>query len=207
VKPQIGLTFASGLRSVLRQNPDVILVGEIRDLETAEVSIQASLTGHLVLSTIHTNDAASTITRLVDMGVEPFLISSSLVACVAQRLVRLLCTHCRDAYVPTDEELDEVGLSHDEARSRQIYRAKGCAHCHGSGYRGRTAIYELLVVDDAIRKLITRGIDAKAIQAEAIRRGMRTLRFDGASKVLAGLTSVSEVLRQTEEDVEPVETA
>jgi general secretion pathway protein E len=205
VKPQIGLTFASGLRSVLRQNPDVILVGEIRDLETAEVSIQASLTGHLVLSTIHTNDAASTITRLIDMGVEPFLISSSLVACIAQRLVRLLCTRCREAYVPSDEELAEVGLDHAAIQGKQIYRAGTCNECHGSGYRGRTAIYELLVIDDAIRKLITRGIDAKAIQAEAIRRSMRTLRNDGAKKVLAGLTSVAEVLRQTEEDVEPVE--
>jgi general secretion pathway protein E len=205
VKPQIGLTFASGLRSVLRQNPDVILVGEIRDLETAEVSIQASLTGHLVLSTIHTNDAASTITRLIDMGVEPFLISSSLVACVAQRLVRLLCVQCREPYLPSDEEMAEIGVNRAEVYGREVYRAKGCPDCHGSGYRGRTAIYEILVIDDEIRKLITRGIDAKAIHAEAVRRGMRTLRGDGAKKVLAGLTSVAEVLRQTEEDVEPIE--
>jgi len=205
VKPQIGLSFASGLRSVLRQNPDVILVGEIRDLETAEVSIQASLTGHLVLSTIHTNDAASTVTRLIDMGVEPFLISSSLVACVAQRLVRTLCTHCREAYEPSQDELAEIGLNAADVYGREIYRAKGCNFCHGGGYRGRTAIYELLIIDDEIRKLITRGIDSKMIHAEAIRRGMRTLRGDGATKVLDGHTSVAEVLRQTEEDFEPVE--
>jgi general secretion pathway protein E len=141
------------------------------------------------------------------MGVEPFLISSSLVACVAQRLVRLLCTQCRESYTPSEEELAEIGLNAAEVYGREIYRAKGCNHCHGGGYRGRTAIYELLIVDDAIRQLITRGIDSKTIHAEAVRRGMRTLRGDGARRVLEGLTSVAEVLRQTEEDFEPVEAA
>ncbi|MFQ5697481.1 MAG: type II secretion system ATPase GspE [Myxococcota bacterium] len=205
VKPHIGLTFASALRSVLRQNPNVILVGEIRDLETAEVSIQASLTGHLVLSTIHTNDAAGAVTRLIDMGVEPFLISSSLAASLAQRLIRLLCTQCREPYTPDAAELREIGLSLVDLAGRPLYRPAGCPTCHGSGYHGRTGIYEVLVVDEAIRKLVTRGIDSKTIASEAIRRGMRTLRGDGARKVLAGLSSVAEVLRQTEEEVEPLE--
>jgi general secretion pathway protein E len=207
VRPQIGLSFALGLRHILRQNPNVILVGEIRDIETAEVSIQASLTGHLVFSTIHTNDAAGAITRLIDMGVEPFLISSSLVAALAQRLVRVLCGECREPYSPTPAELVEIGLRPTDLAGRRVYQAKGCPACHATGYRGRTAIYEILPVDEGIRKLISRGIDSKTIQAQAVRQGMRTLRHDGALKVLAGLTSVAEVLRQTEEDVDPAEPA
>jgi general secretion pathway protein E len=199
VKPSIGLSFAAGLRSVLRQNPDVILVGEIRDLETAEIAIQASLTGHLVLSTLHTNDSAGAITRLIDQGVEPFLIGSSLVACLAQRLVRVLCTHCREAYEPTREELAELGLAPADLKGRPIYRARGCASCNNSGYRGQCAIFEILVVDDAVRRHITRGIDSKTIQDAATARGMTTLRMDGRSKVLDGTTSIAEVLRQTDE--------
>jgi general secretion pathway protein E len=199
VKPQIGLTFAAGLRSILRQNPNVILVGEIRDLETAEIAIQSSLTGHLVFSTLHTNDAAGAITRLIDQGVEPFLISSSLVASLAQRLVRVLCTHCREPHTPTPEELRELGLGGDLAQ-HTIYRAAGCEHCKQSGYRGRIAIFEILLIDDAVRKLIGRGIDSKTIQEHAVSRGMITLRQDGARKVLAGVTTVAEILRQTEEE-------
>ena len=200
VRPQIGLSFAAGLRSILRQDPNVILVGEIRDLETAEIAIQASLTGHLVFSTIHTNDSAGAVTRLIDMGVEPFLISSSLAASVAQRLVRKLCARCREPYVPTDRELTEIGIFRRALENRTIYRAAGCAHCNQSGYFERTAIYEILVVDDSIRGLVAKGIDSKSIQDAAVRRGMKTMRMHGARKVLAGETSIAEVLRQTEED-------
>jgi general secretion pathway protein E len=200
VKPQIGLTFATGLRSILRQNPDVILVGEIRDLETAEIAIQASLTGHLVFSTLHTNDAAGAITRLIDQGVEPFLIGSSLVATLAQRLIRLLCTRCREPYDPTAEELAQLGLSPSDLLGRPIFRAVGCPACNGSGYRGQNAIFEVLVVNDEIRRLIARGIDSKTIQDAAVRGGMTTLRMDGTAKVLEGLTSIAEVLRQTDEE-------
>jgi general secretion pathway protein E len=200
VKSSIGLTFAAGLRSILRQNPNVILVGEIRDLETAEVAIQASLTGHLVFSTIHTNESAGTITRLIDMGVEPFLISSSLVAAIAQRLIRVLCKRCREAYTPSDEELAEIGLRRADVGQRTIYRAKGCVHCNHTGYHGRTGIFEILIIDDAIRGMITRGVDSKQIQDQAIRLGMQTMRMHGARMVLDGNTSVAEILRQTEEE-------
>jgi general secretion pathway protein E len=200
VKSSIGLTFAAGLRSILRQNPNVILVGEIRDLETAEVAIQASLTGHLVFSTIHTNESAGTITRLIDMGVEPFLISSSLVAAIAQRLIRVVCKRCREAYTPSDEELAEIGLRRADVGARTIYRAKGCVHCNHTGYHGRTGIFEILIIDDAIRGMITRGVDSKQIQDQAIRLGMQTMRFHGARMVLDGNTTVAEILRQTEEE-------
>ncbi len=199
VNARIGLTFAAGLRSVLRQDPNVILVGEIRDLETAEIAIQASLTGHLVFSTLHTNDAASAITRLVDMGVEPFLVGSSLVAVVAQRLVRVLCTECREPYEPTAAQLAEIGV---RARPEGVtlYRPVGCARCHQTGYRGRIGIFELLLVDDDIRKFVTQNVDSKTIRRAAIEKGMSTLRADGARKVLAGITSIEEVLRATEEE-------
>jgi general secretion pathway protein E len=199
VKPSIGLTFASGLRSVLRQDPNVILVGEIRDLETAEIAIQASLTGHLVFSTLHTNDAASAITRLVDMGVEPFLVASSLVAVLAQRLVRVLCTECREAYEPTAEELAEIGLP-PAAGNTQIYRPRDCAACNYTGYRGRVGIFELMLVDDDLRAMVSQNVDSKSIKQAAQRKGMHTLRADGARKVLQGITSVAEVLRATEEE-------
>ncbi len=200
VRPQIGLTFAAGLRSILRQNPNVILVGEIRDLETAEIAIQASLTGHLVFSTLHTNDAAGAVTRLIDMGVEPFLIGSSLVASLAQRLVRILCTHCRVAYEPTEAELAEIGVDPGAVDGQTIYRSQGCERCKQTGYRGRTAIFEVLTIDEEIRKLITRGIDSKRIQQTGVRGGMIPLRMDGAKKVLSGATTIAEILRQTEEE-------
>jgi len=199
VNPKIGLTFASGLRSVLRQDPNVVLVGEIRDLETAEIAIQASLTGHVVFSTLHTNDAPSAITRLVDMGVEPFLVGSSLVAVVAQRLVRMLCKDCREAYEPSAEEQREIGLSPSE-RTLRFYRAEGCPTCNYSGYRGREGIFELMIIDDDIRALVTQNIDSKTIKRTAVKKGMRTLRVDGAAKVLQGITSVAEVLRATEDE-------
>jgi len=199
VKPSIGLTFANGLRSILRQDPNVILVGEIRDLETAEIAIQASLTGHLVFSTLHTNDAPSAITRLVDMGVEPFLVASSLVAVLAQRLVRVLCKDCREAYEITREELIEIGVKPPD-RPVRGYRPVGCAGCNYTGYRGRVGIFELMIVDDDIRALVSQNVDAKSIKHKAQQKGMHSLRSDGARKVLQGITSVAEVLRATEEE-------
>ncbi len=199
VQPKIGLTFAGGLRSVLRQDPNVILVGEIRDLETAEIAIQASLTGHLVFSTLHTNDAASAITRLVDMGVEPFLVASSLVAVLAQRLVRVLCIACKEGYEATREELIEIGVRPPE-RPVQVFRAKGCAQCNFTGYHGRLGIFELMLVDDDIRAHVSQNVDSKTIKQQAVRKGMHTLRSDGARKALRGITSVAEVLRATEEE-------
>ena len=200
VKAAIGLTFAAGLRSILRQNPNVILIGEIRDLETAEIAIQASLTGHLVFSTLHTNEAAGTITRLIDMGVEPFLIASSLVAAIGQRLIRVLCKRCREVYAPGDAELAELGLRRADAAGRTLYRAKGCVHCNHTGYHGRTGIFEILPIDDTIRSMITRGVDSKQIQDQAIRNGMQTMRTHGGRMVLDGTTSIAEIVRQTEEE-------
>ena len=204
VNPKIELTFASGLRSFLRQDPDVIMVGEIRDLETAEIAIQASLTGHLVLSTVHTNDAAGAITRLVDMGVQPFLVASSLVGVLAQRLVRVLCPDCRTPYVPTPEERVQVGLSDDILRRagnpREVYKAQGCPACQGTGYQGRTGIYELMLVDDDIRTLILKSVDSSAIKRAAVGRGMVTLMQHGAYKVARGITTAAEVLSVTAED-------
>jgi general secretion pathway protein E len=200
VKSGIGLTFAAGLRSILRQNPNVILIGEIRDLETAEIAIQASLTGHLVFSTLHTNESAGTITRLIDMGVEPFLISSSLIAAVAQRLIRVLCKRCREGYVPSDEELAELSLTRADASGRTLYRAKGCVHCNHTGYHGRTGIFEILMIDDQIRSMITRGVDSKQIQDVGMKHGMQTMRMHGARMVLEGTTSIAEIVRQTEEE-------
>jgi general secretion pathway protein E len=199
VNPKIQLSFATGLRAVLRQDPNVVLVGEIRDRETAEIAIQASLTGHLVLSTLHTNDAASALTRLVDMGVEPFLVGSSLVAVLAQRLVRVLCLECREAYTTTDEELREIGVR-PPGRTVTLYRAGACPTCNHTGYRGRKGIFELMTIDDEIRALLSRNVDSKTIKAAATSKGMGTLRADGARKVLAGVTSVAEVIRATEEE-------
>jgi general secretion pathway protein E len=199
VNPKIHLSFATGLRAILRQDPNVVLVGEIRDKETAEIAIQASLTGHLVLSTLHTNDAASALTRLVDMGVEPFLVGSSLVAVLAQRLVRILCLECREAYTSTDDELREIGVK-PPGRPVELYRAVGCAACSHTGYHGRMGIFELMAIDDEIRALVSQNVDSKTIKAAATRKGMGTLRADGARKVLSGVTSVAEVIRATEEE-------
>ncbi len=199
VSPKIGLTFAAGLRAILRQDPNVVLVGEIRDLETAEIAIQASLTGHLVLSTIHTNDAASSITRLVDMGVEPFLVGSSLVAALAQRLVRVLCRQCREPYEASDSELREIGQQ-PPPKPVTLFRAVGCAACNHTGYHGRLGIFEVMIVDDDIRALVSTNVDAKTIKQKAVSKGMSTLRADGARKVMQGITSVAEVMRSTEEE-------
>jgi len=202
VNPKINLTFASGLRAYLRQDPDVILVGEIRDVETADIAIQASLTGHLVLSTLHTNDAAGAVTRLVDMGVEPFLVGSSLIGVMAQRLVRRVCPHCREQYTPTQQQLAEIGLGPSALNDGQVFRPHrgGCEECLGTGYRGRTGIYELLQVDESMRQLIVTTPTAGAVKRKALERGMRTLRDDGARKVLQGITTMEEVLRVTQEE-------
>ncbi len=199
VNPKIGLTFASGLRSILRQDPDVIMVGEIRDVETAEIAIQASLTGHLVLSTLHTNDSASAITRLIDMGVEPFLVASSLVGVLAQRLVRTICVHCREPYTPESVEAEYfTSLAHPAAPV--LYRGRGCERCGGSGYSGRSGIFELLQIDHAVRQMITAKKDSQLIKDTAVSKGMRTLYLDGLSKALKGTTTLEEVLRVTQKD-------
>lgn len=205
ISPKIGLSFAQGLRAFLRQDPDVIMVGEIRDKETAEIAIQASLTGHLVFSTVHTNDAASAVTRLVDMGVEPFLVASSLTGVLAQRLVRRVCPDCRVQYSPTDEELREIGLNRATLKERhgveKIYKATGCPSCSQNGYRGRTGIYELMLVDDAVRQLALKNVDASTIKKAAVANGMLTLLDDGARKIALGETTIAEVLSITQEDL------
>lgn len=203
VNTKAELTFASGLRSFLRHDPDVIMVGEIRDGETAEIAIQASLTGHLVFSTVHTNDAAGAFTRLIDMGVEPFLVASSLLAIMAQRLVRRLCPDCKEAYVPTDVEIAKVELTRAQvdAAGGKFWRPVGCDKCRNLGYRGRSGIYEFLIVTDEVRKLVMERRDSGTIKKQALLDGMRTLRVDGGDKILAGSTSVEEVLRVTQSEV------
>jgi general secretion pathway protein E len=204
VNDRVGLTFAAGLRSILRQDPDVVMIGEIRDRETAEIAIQASLTGHLVFSTLHTNDSAGAVTRLVDMGIEPFLISSSVIGMMAQRLVRTLCPACKEPVVPTDVELQQINYTRERFLAESqgyVYQARGCAECMGNGYRGRTGIYELLHVDDEIRGLIMANVDSNTIKKRAIIKGMMTLRDDGTRKVFAGDTSLSEILRVTQDDL------
>lgn len=201
VNPKINLTFANGLRSIVRQDPDVIMVGEIRDLETAEIAIQASLTGHLVFSTLHTNDSAGAITRLIDMGIEPFLVSSSVLAIMAQRLVRVVCENCREFYAPSDEELRGLGIQRDELGEKKLYRAVGCSQCMGTGYSGRTGIFELLVVDETIRSPIMRRSDSNSIKKTAVKQGMLTLRQDGVHKVINQITTTEEMVRVTQEDV------
>ncbi|HOX45260.1 MAG TPA: type II secretion system ATPase GspE [Myxococcota bacterium] len=201
VNEKIDLTFAHVLRSFLRQDPDVIMVGEIRDLETAEIAIQASLTGHLVFSTVHTNDAPGAVTRLVDMGVEPFLVASSLIAILAQRLVRTLCTQCQEAVKPTPEEWSKLMLRDGlERLPPRVMRAVGCPRCFKTGYYGRLGIYELLVMEDDIRQQVLKNVDANTIKRAAVGKGMQTLRDDGAEKIIRGKTTLEEVLRVTQED-------
>lgn len=197
VNPKIDLTFARGLRSIVRQDPDVILVGEIRDLETAEIAIQSALTGHLVFSTLHTNDSASAVTRLIDMGIEPFLVTSSVIAILAQRLVRVICDSCKEEYIPDEESLLNIGLTPELLGGRKIFRGRGCPECLNTGYIGRTGIFELMLVDDTIKNLILKTSDANAIKHKAVEQGMVTLRQNGAQKVLDGITTIEEVFRVT----------
>ncbi len=206
VKPEIGLTFAVGLRHILRQDPDVIMVGEIRDKETAEIAIRAALTGHLVFSTLHTNDSAGAVTRLTDMGIEPFLIASSVEGLVAQRLVRRLCPACRRPWKHDEAFLKTIGFPMHRLGEGVIHEAAGCEECRGTGFRGRTGIYEILAINESIRPLVVARASSATIKQEAIRRGMRTLREDGWTKVLKGVTTLEEVMRVTEEDEALAET-
>lgn len=200
VKSSIGLTFASALRSIVRQDPDVIMVGEMRDLETARICVQSALTGHIVLSTLHTNDAASSVTRLLEMGVEDYLLTSTLNGVIGQRLVRRLCPHCREAYEPLPEIVEELGLKGaKEHPITRLYHPKGCEHCGGSGYRGRLAITEILTMNDEIRRLVLQHADAGVLLNAARAAGMRTMYEDGCRKALAGMTSIEEVIRVTQE--------
>ena len=197
IKPELDVTFANCLRSILRQDPDKILVGEIRDLETASIAIEASLTGHLVFSTLHTNDAPSTITRLLDMGIEPFLLSATLYAVVAQRLVRTICVKCKDAYHPTEEALMEIGLRPDDVEGKNFFFGRRCEHCNKTGYRGRNAIYEIMKCDSKMRELILGSKSSEVIRSEAQAAGMRSLREAGILKIFDGLTTIDEVVRET----------
>ncbi len=201
VKDKIGMTFASGLRAILRQDPDVIMIGEIRDSETARIAVQASITGHLVLSTLHTNDTASTVTRFLDFGVQPFQLSSAVLGIVATRLLRRLCQNCREAYDPSDVELHQIGIKRADLKGRQIYRAgHGCDRCFGIGYHGRIGVYELMVFDEEMRTLIMQTQDAKTIKKRAVDKGMITLRDAALHKVVTGDTSLDEAVRKTQTD-------
>lgn len=202
VNSKIGLTFASGLRSILRQDPNIIMLGEIRDLETAEIAINASLTGHLVLSTIHTNDSAGVFPRLIDMGCEPFLIATSLLGVVAQRLVRVLCPHCKAPYVPSDVELESLELKRSDIQNANIHKAVGCAECNQKGYIGRTVIQELLMINDDVRSMIMKRADGNSIKKLAVQQhGMITFRQHGIQKILQGITTIEEMLTNTQLDV------
>ncbi|MFZ1803208.1 MAG: type II secretion system ATPase GspE [Nitrospira sp.] len=200
VNPKINLSFAAGLRSILRQDPDVIMIGEIRDRETAEIAIHASLTGHLVFSTLHTNDAASAATRLIDMGIEPFLVASSVVAVLAQRLLRRICPDCKRPYAPSEEELSRLDVA--TGSTVTLYRGAGCAACSQTGYRGRIGIFELMVLNDDIRRLIGGKADSTAIKHAAITNGMVTLKQEGAERVLQGQTTLEEVMRITQQEID-----
>ena len=199
VNPKINLTFASGLRSIVRQDPDVILVGEIRDVETAEIAVQSALTGHLVFSTLHTNDSASAITRLVDIGVEPFLISSSVIAVIAQRLVRVLCNDCKEPYTPEEMLLRRIGIDPQHEDHRPFFKAVGCERCFHTGFRGRIGIFEIMLMDSHLKSLVLRTFDAGQIKNEAIRRDMVSLHRDGMQKVYDGTTTLEEILRVTQQ--------
>jgi type IV pilus assembly protein PilB len=196
----IGLTFASSLRSFLRQDPDIIMVGEIRDFETAQIAIQAALTGHLVLSTVHTNDAPGTISRLIDMGIEPFLITSSVILILAQRLIRKICSECREQIKVHPQLLIDLGVSPDEAKNFNVYKGKGCAICSGTGYKGRVGLYEVMTMKEEVKELVLSRSSTSEVKKEAIRMGMKTLRQSGIHKVKEGLTTIEEVLRATMDD-------
>lgn len=197
---EIGLTFASALRAFLRQDPDIIMVGEIRDFETAQIAVQAALTGHLVLSTVHTNDAPGTVTRLIDMGIEPFLISSAVILILAQRLIRKICTECREPIKVHPQLLIDLGVPPDEVKTFQAYKGKGCPICNNSGYKGRIGLYEVMPIKEEIKELILSRASTSEIKKEAIRLGMKTLRQSGIIKIRDGLTTIEEVLRSTMED-------
>jgi len=197
VDASIGNTFAQCLRSILRQDPDKILVGEIRDLETAEIAVQSSLTGHLVFSTLHTNDAPSTITRLRDMGVPPFLITATLEAILAQRLVRKICKDCKEQTQPATETLAQLDLTPDDVIDKKFFRGRGCASCNNTGFKGRTGLFEFLVMNDEVCDLINQGASTEKIRDAGMRTGMHPLRASGLEKVYDGITTIEEVIRET----------
>ena len=197
INPSIGVDFASCLRAILRQDPDIILVGEIRDEETARIAIQASLTGHLVFSTLHTNDAPTTVTRLIDIGIKPYLIASTLEAVISQRLVRKICTSCKEEYEPSDESLWELNLTKAEVKGKQVFRGKGCNNCHNIGYKGRLGIYEIMLMNNEIRRLISEQANTNVIRMAAKNNGMNTLRDSGLIAIFNGLTTIQEVVRET----------
>ena len=197
VNEEVGLTFGKALRSFLRQDPDVILVGEVRDLETAQIAVQASLTGHLVMTTLHTNDAPSSIVRLIDLGLEPFLLTATIEGIVAQRLVRTICRKCKEQYEPTEEELMELQLTPDDVKGRTFSRGRGCDACNGSGFKGRMALYEIMTMDDEAREMVMNGASTAIVREHARKRGMRTLRESGMLGIYEGLTTIDEVVRET----------
>jgi type IV pilus assembly protein PilB len=197
IKPDIELTFARILRAMLRQDPDTVLIGEIRDKETAEISVQASLTGHLVFSTLHTNDAPSAIARLLDLGMEPFLVTATLEGIIAQRLVRKICNNCKDAYTPTEEQLMELELRLDDVAGKVFYYGKGCETCNNTGYKGRLGLYEIMLLDDEMRDMIIKHASTQVLRMEARKRGMRTLRAGGLLAIYDGITTIEEVVRET----------
>jgi general secretion pathway protein E len=201
VKPQIDLTFANALRSIVRQDPDVIMIGEIRDLETAQIAVQSALTGHLVLSTVHTNDAPSTVNRLLDMGVEDYLLTSTVIGILAQRLVRKLCEHCKEPYVALPELVEQMKLAKYTGDAKiTLWHAKGCSHCAQTGYTGRICITEIMPMTDGLRSLVMKHANAAELRAEAIRGGMVSMYEDGLRKAVKGVTTFEEVLRATRED-------
>jgi type IV pilus assembly protein PilB len=200
IDPTIGVTFAKCLRSILRQDPDKILVGEIRDLETAETAVQASLTGHMVFSTLHTNDAASTVTRLRDMGLPPFLITATLEAVLAQRLVRKICIECREETLPSTEMLGDLDLTPEAVLGKKFFRGRGCVACNNTGYKGRTGLYELLPMNDHLRELVNGGCSTEQLRDAGLQAGMEPLRTAGLEKIYTGVTTTSEVIRETSVD-------
>jgi type IV pilus assembly protein PilB len=197
IKQDIGLTFAKCLRSILRQDPDIVMVGEIRDLETAEIAAQASLTGHLVFTTLHTNDAPSSIARLLDLGIEPFLVTATLEGIIAQRLVRKICENCKTAFEPTDLQLKELGLSTDDVKGKQFYYGRGCSKCNKTGYRGRIAIFEIMTFNDRIRELIMSHASTTVLRTASQKSGMKLLRDNGLAAVYDGVTTIDEVVKET----------
>jgi general secretion pathway protein E len=201
IQPKIDLTFANSLRHILRQDPDIIMIGEIRDLDTARIAIQSALTGHLVLSTLHTNDSASAVTRLIDMGIEPYLVCSSVIGIMAQRLVRSICPDCKIPYIPNEEELSVLNYNKLKQEINMIYKGSGCRTCINTGYKGRTGIFELMIMDDQIRDLVMANVRANQIKQAAVQNKMNTLFEDGMGKVLAGHTTLDEVLRVTQDDI------
>jgi type IV pilus assembly protein PilB len=197
MRADIGLTFAKCLRSILRQDPDIILVGEIRDLETAEIAAQSALTGHLVFTTLHTNDAPSSIARLMDLGVEPFLVTATLEGIVAQRLVRKICEKCKTPFEPSEPQLIELGLTPEDIKDKKFYYGRGCSNCNKTGYRGRTGIFEIMLFNDEIRDLIMSQASTSVLRTAAQKAGMRLLRDNGLAAIYDGVTTIDEVVKET----------